>query len=257
MLKAKPPKSNRANNSYVKENQMKLFENQNIVSGMEGSGLRALDNVMQQICQNGQHFSIDKAIDESMRQLHELDSKLMSAWSSPFSGEQSKVILELTNQFILQALINRSTTRMKWFKLVEGKIEKATRGSAAFDLFATEDVLVGDEAVAVKTGVKTEFHPGLVAIIKEKSGLALKGVEVKAGVIDSDYRDEWKVLLRFPQKLNWKCAPIEHIEQTINIQKGMKIAQAILFELPTIELMGEGITIKDEVREGGFGSTGK
>lgn len=144
---------------------------------------------------------------------------------------------------------------MLWFQLLEGKIEKATRGSAAFDLFATEDVDVGDFPVAVRTGVKTEFHPGLVAIIKEKSGLSVKGLEVKAGVIDSDYRDEWKVVLRFPGDA--RTSMMAGRFTNFKVKAGMKIAQVILVQLPEVQLTGEEIIIKDETRDGGFGSTGK
>lgn len=131
-----------------------------------------------------------------------------------------------------------------WFRLLNGRIERGTVHSAAFDLFAEEEVTVGNVPVAVATGVKTEFSPSLVAIIKEKSGLALKGIEVKAGVIDSDYRDEWKVVLRYPYG-KW------------DVKIGDKIAQFLLVEVPDVQLFGSGIVLKNVDRQGGFGSTGK
>src|SRR4051812_33587591 len=96
--------------------------------------------------------------------------------------------------------IPRNLLMMHMFRLITGKIEKATRHSAAFDLFYSGDqpLILTDTPVAIPTNVRTIFSPGLAAIIKEKSGLALQGIELKGGVIDADYRDEWKVIARCP-----------------------------------------------------------
>lgn len=233
---------------------MKMFENAPLIDQLVvGTGLTALDSVMKQL---GTHFDVEKAIDAAIRQYHGMDIMVRDGWRSPFSREQSGIILELLHQFSIQSLMIRGITKMPYFKLIEGKIEKATRGSAAFDLFATEDILIGDSPVPVPTGVRTEFSSGLVAIIKEKSGLSVKGVEVKAGVIDSDYRDEWKVVLRWPADGTKDLATSERTP-FFEVKKGMKIAQVLLVEVPVVNLIGEGIVVKDDTRKGGFGSTGK
>lgn len=162
--------------------------------------------------------------------------------------------------------------KMSYFKLLTGRIERATRHSAAFDLFYSGDkrIWIGDQPILLPTGVTTEFSPDLVAIMKEKSGLSLKGLEVKAGVIDADYRGEWGVLVRNPiwvqdfemdangipiigtahmiLNQNWKPFPVD---------PGMKIAQFLLVNVPTIEFIGAGISQRDSIRDGGFGSTGR
>jgi dUTP pyrophosphatase len=138
------------------------------------------------------------------------------------------------------------------FTLKTGRIERATRESAAFDLFATTDVLmVAGRIEAIPTGVTTEFDPRLVAIVKEKSGLALKGIEIHGGVIDADYRDEWKVIAKYMPKVS----DFEQ-EKVYAIRAGQKIAQFILIELPKVEYIGDGILTLDNARLGGFGSTG-
>lgn len=151
-----------------------------------------------------------------------------------------------------------------YFRLLTGKIEKATKHSAAFDLFyaGTEPLLIGDKPVVIPTGVTTDFSPDLVAIIHEKSGLAVNGVELKAGVIDADYRKEWGVVARYPIQeqdfLSWIEG--DHRPTHFRVNPGDKVAQVILFRLPEVELsaeMGAHLIIKDEVRTGGFGSTGK
>jgi len=156
-----------------------------------------------------------------------------------------------------------------WFKLISGKIELATRDSAGFDLFyvGSLPIIIGDEPVALPTGVRTEFSPSLMAIVKEKSGLAISGLEVKAGVIDADYQDEWKVVVRAPMKLTrppdsyapddlaaWFASCIRYY-RPITIQPGAKIAQVILVEKPKVTFSGN-VHFKDVLRTGGFGSTG-
>lgn len=134
------------------------------------------------------------------------------------------------------------------FILKKGKILRATEDSAAFDLFyaGSEPFVIGDKAVAIPTGVFTEFKPGFVCIIKEKSGLALKGLEVHGGVIDADYRDEWKAICRFSGK------------GTFVLNPGDKVAQFMIVSLPRPRLSAEEgavIELSNQARQGGFGST--
>ena len=77
---------------------------------------------------------------------------------------------------------------MKKFQLLQGKIECATRGSACFDLFATADMeFRPGQTLAIPTGVQTVFDPGLRAIIKERSGLALNKYFHEMCIRDSFY----------------------------------------------------------------------
>lgn len=147
---------------------------------------------------------------------------------------------------------------MKNFTLVKGKIIKATFDSAAFDLLyngESEIRLEPGQTLALPTGVFTEFSPGLVCIIKEKSGLALKGLEVHGGVIDADYRDEWKVVVRNGDEKNLFTSE----EDVIVLKPGQAIAQFLIIKLPKVNLFATGdaeIAYKDQKRTGGFGSTG-
>lgn len=153
------------------------------------------------------------------------------------------------------------------FELLTGKIEKATKESAAFDLFynGEEPLVIQDAPIAIPTGVRTKFDPRLVAIIKEKSGLAVKGVELKAGVIDADYRDEWKVIARFPQWEDDETVQLmvkgkdDLTKAQYTVMPGQKIAQFVLIELPNVTFQahtGAFISIKAGERVGGLGSTG-
>lgn len=160
-----------------------------------------------------------------------------------------------------------------WFKLLKGKIERGTKDSAAFDVFfaGPKPIYVGDAPLLLKTGIFTEFDPRLVAILKERSGLGLKGLEVKAGVIDADYRKEWGVVARFP--IQYTTYDLDDMGNLIESSKqirvredytpflvkpGDKIAQFLLVEKPKVAItLGDGAEFVCEsiIRDGGFGST--
>ena len=151
--------------------------------------------------------------------------------------------------------IMMSAEKNLWFRLLQGKIEKATKESAAFDLFydGKDDMFIEwGKLHKVPTGVITEFSPSLVVIIKEKSGMALQGFEVHGGVIDADYREEWLVIGR--AEYNGYAAATG-----ITLKPGQKIAQFVLVEIPKITFSDfvnqSKIVFKDDKREGGFGST--
>lgn len=120
-----------------------------------------------------------------------------------------------------------------------------TEGAAGYDLRSTEIAFIeaGTRAV-INTGISIEMPPSVVGLIRPRSGLAVKhGIDVLAGVIDSDYRGEIKVVL-----LNTGAHMVE-------IEKGQAIAQ-ILF-IPVIhEVIEANGPISETSRgNGGFGST--
>jgi dUTP pyrophosphatase len=142
---------------------------------------------------------------------------------------------------------------VSYVKLLSGRLTRATRGSAAFDLYYAGEIplYLGPDPLPIRTGVRTQFSRDLVAVIKEKSGLALGGLSVGGGVIDSDFSDEWKVILCYPSG-NPNCD-----SDRIKIEPGQKIAQVLFLQLPEIHLDGDGWELGDGDRVGGFGSTGK
>ncbi len=125
---------------------------------------------------------------------------------------------------------------------------KATRCSAGYDLYSIDNTSIppGGRAV-VDTGVIVEILYGYYGRVAPRSGLAFRfGIDVLAGVIDSDYRGVVKVILVNHGKLEFK------------IKRGDRIAQLILTKI----FSGYGVikvvehTTKTERGAGGFGSTG-
>ncbi len=122
----------------------------------------------------------------------------------------------------------------------------ANLSDAGMDLFSIEEVVLKiGERQAIRTGIKTEIPDGYVGLVWDKSGLALNnGIKTMAGVIDSGYRGEIKIVL------------INLGDEDFEIKKGQKIAQMLVqkVERPEIELVDE--LNATERGENGFGSTG-
>lgn len=123
--------------------------------------------------------------------------------------------------------------------------------AAGADLYACleEDVVIapGDSAF-IPTGLSMEIPKGCAGLIYARSGLACKrglAPANKVGVIDSDYRGEFIVVL------------YNHGTEAQTISHGERIAQLVITPVYT-----PGFTEVDELSDtqrsaGGFGSTGK
>lgn len=119
-------------------------------------------------------------------------------------------------------------------------------GDAGMDIYSVENIIIAPgKRVLVSTGITTEIPEGYAALIWDKSGLAAKsGIKTMAGVIDCNYRGEWKIVLFNTSENNYE------------VKKGEKIAQALIQPVvnPEIEEVSE---LSDTSRgEGSFGSTG-
>jgi dUTP pyrophosphatase len=124
--------------------------------------------------------------------------------------------------------------------------EYAHEGDAGLDLFANEKkVLLPSHRVDIGTGVFLELPKGYVALIKDKSGLAIKnGITIMGGVIDSGYRGECRVIL-----VNLSSRPFR-------ILRGMKIAQALIQRVENVKLEKIQDLSETSRGDGKFGSTG-
>jgi len=124
------------------------------------------------------------------------------------------------------------------------------RGDAGVDLFnAVEKILLKpQERALIPTGIKVAIPYGYELQIRPRSGLAInKGLTVlnSPGTVDSTYRGEVQVII-------FNTNP----KETIEINKGERIAQAVLKKVELIE-WEECEELDETVRnEGGFGSTG-
>lgn len=150
---------------------------------------------------------------------------------------------------------------------------RATPGSAGYDLSAylharaitcsdgvrTWDTSANSEhgeswfllepqvAALIPLGFKARLPVGIEAQIRPRSGITFKkGLQIPnaPGTVDSDYPEEWMVIVRNPT------------DQAIRIDHGERIAQMVLarYEALPIET---GKVVATTTRVGGFGSTGR
>lgn len=134
-------------------------------------------------------------------------------------------------------------------------------GDAGYDLYATESVKIKPMSRAlVSTGLSIEVPQGYYARIAPRSGLAVKnGIDVLAGVVDSSYRGEVKVVL---MNLSIDLASMMGLTPNIagssfdfNIKAGDRIAQLIIEKYHAVDWQ-EVESLSTTERTGGFGSTG-
>ncbi|USO00709.1 MAG: dUTP diphosphatase [Alphaproteobacteria bacterium] len=124
---------------------------------------------------------------------------------------------------------------------------KATSGSVGFDLYANLDssvILPSMDRILIPAGFCIELPENYEAQIRPRSGLAYKnGITIlnSPGTVDTDYRQEVKVIL------------INLSKDSFEITPKMRIAQMVITKV-------EGVTLKNEdihvTSRGGFGSTG-
>lgn len=118
--------------------------------------------------------------------------------------------------------------------------------AAGFDFYSCEDYeFQQGETHAVPTGIAVEVPVGKVLFIWDRSGMGFKGIHRFAGVIDSDYRGEIKIIL------------FNSTKNVFKISKGDRIAQGVIqdYYMPEFEEVDE---LSDTSRgTDGFGSTGK
>lgn len=138
--------------------------------------------------------------------------------------------------------------KIKIQKIEDGAVvpSYARAGDAGLNLYSAEDlVLKGGERQAIKTGIKMEIPDGYVGLIWDRSGMAFNdGIKTMAGVVDSGYRGEVKVVLMNLSK------------EDFEIKKGYKIAQMIIQKFESAEIEITENLSGSERGNGGFGSTG-
>jgi dUTP pyrophosphatase len=117
--------------------------------------------------------------------------------------------------------------------------------AAGFDLYSCEEcTLAPGEFKKISTGIAVEIPGGKVLLLWDRSGMGSKGIHRFAGVIDSDYRGEIKVVL---------C---NHTQELFHINTGDRIVQGVIQDYYKAEFQ-EVIELSSTERgEKGFGSSG-
>ena len=148
---------------------------------------------------------------------------------------------------------------MRGFELIEGMNGelpiKATIHSAGVDFIASADIRIPafrfkGEATLVPTGVKAFMQNDEYLQIFARSSIPVNlGLIMSngVGIVDADYynnpTNEGHIMIEFNNLTN------EHI----TIKKGTRIAQGIFNKILPVT---HGVRVKNDIRNGGFGSTG-
>jgi len=123
-------------------------------------------------------------------------------------------------------------------------------GDLAADLFAAEAATLAPaghpgSTRAVRTGLAFEFPETHGALVEDRSGLAVRGITTLAGVIDSGYRGELKVILT-------NLAP-----EPQTLAPGHRIAQLRIVERIEATFVETDTLVEAPRGSAGFGSTGQ
>lgn len=122
-------------------------------------------------------------------------------------------------------------------------------GDAGLDLRANSSVdILPHHRVLIPTGLAIALPDGYAGFVQPRSGLALKkGLTIAntPGLIDAHYRGELKVI-----------AVNLDPQEPIHIERGERIAQLVIQEVPTVNLIEVDELDKTDRGTGGFGSSG-
>ncbi len=131
---------------------------------------------------------------------------------------------------------------------------KAYEDDVGYDLYCTESsipwdkngevVLSRGEVVLFYTGLATVIPPGHGGFFKERSGLGKKGVAVRGGVIDPQYRGELVVML-----CNTSNVPVV-------IKEGDRVAQLVIQKVCNFRPVFAAQLPDSKRGQNGFGSSG-
>lgn len=136
-------------------------------------------------------------------------------------------------------------------KVLRGNIllpSKATNGSAGFDIHWSlpESILTPGSTYNVDLGFATSFPENCGAIMLPRSGLGSKhGLKLNntIGLIDSDYRGEWKAAIT--------------VDKPLRLSPGDRFLQFTMVTVPEMKVTITECLDETERGSGGFGHTGK
>jgi dUTP pyrophosphatase len=136
------------------------------------------------------------------------------------------------------------------FKQLDSRAKLPSRGtafSAGLDIYSIAEVRIEPkQRCLARTGLSVAIPAGFYGRVAPRSGLAVKnGLDVLAGVIDSDYRGELC------------CALYNSGDETIVLPAESKICQLIIEKIITpTPVWADDLDVTSR-GEGGFGSTGQ
>lgn len=131
-------------------------------------------------------------------------------------------------------------------KVLDGKLpRKGSSGAAGWDVFAAEDKVIFSKGYRlVRLGIATDIPAGHMGLLRPRSELAAAGKTMMgSGIVDSDFRGEWRFSAFNAGTEAW------------NITKGEAIAQVVFLRVFETELQEVIELSKTQRGESGWGSS--
>ena len=138
--------------------------------------------------------------------------------------------------------------------------ERMSKGAAAWDCFAREDVLVGEEPRIIGLGFVAEPPDGYYLKILPRSSIGANTplrMPNKQDIIDGDYRGEVKAVYECKLHTMFECSGTRLGFGPYQIKAGDRIAQMMLCKVEDADLVEIDELSETERGDGGFGSTGR
>jgi len=153
-------------------------------------------------------------------------------------------MMDLSNDGIVVS--NDYLNNIKIVTDVVGQFKKAHPADAGYDILANSAGSVMPlSSQLISTGLQVAIPRGYVGIIKARSGLSVKhGLDVGAGVVDSGYTGEVKVLLR------------NTTDKWFDYYVGTKIAQMVIIPICPFNVYKVDNLEETPRGDNGFNSTG-
>lgn len=130
--------------------------------------------------------------------------------------------------------------------------EYKTDNAGAFDIYLQEDIKITEGFINyISLGFAAAIPEGYVGILVPRSSIGIKGIGLRntVGIIDSDYRGEWKACIVTDEQGK------NSFGDEMSFKRGERLLQCLI-----VPIKKETIEIVDDLeltsRSGGFGSTG-
>jgi dUTP pyrophosphatase len=152
---------------------------------------------------------------------------------------------------VLQVLLTNPDARVP---------SKANADDSCFDFFAAEDVRIRPgETRLVDLGCRLIIPEGYDLVLREKSGLASRGIIIGAGEVDQGYRGPLKAVVRYMSYEDPAPMSGSSIPDVYEFRAGQKVCQGRLvrkINTDLQEITEDQFSTDTERGEGGFGSSG-
>jgi len=190
------------------------------------------------------HALIWKQVKKAFAGQEDLVNQITKYYPEPNNEPEVEIINPLPPQSNKSSLDNGSI-RVQKISPTAKLPTRAYDDDAGLDIYADENCTIYEgQHQTISTGIKIAIPNGCAGLIWDKSGLAKSGLHIIAGVIDSGYRGELKIMI-------YNLSPdVYHIKQ------GQKIAQLLIQAVETLQI-SEVDNLEDTHRsENNFGSSG-